>query len=143
MTRKTLKLGIDLFDADCLYYGIGEYEYCLGNSLCLKAKEWAEKKGVEIYLLVKDHMVGAFGLDVKYVALTKRRMRLINGVPFLKHFLLPRFDLIHFTHQLPRLHVRVAPKTLVTIHNINFIHGSFSRFAKYRKQRRYQHYFRF
>ncbi len=124
-SRPTTRIGIYLCDAQNYRVGIGEVERSLGQALANRSCELRDKHGVELVFFVSPEMAGFFGPDVEYIPLTKKIARRAHCPLFYRSFRKKwDLDLIHWTHQTPKLLRRAfSPKTLMTIHDINFIHN--------------------
>lgn len=131
-------IGIYLYDSLSRKSGLGEFEYNLAQVLAERADSLYREKGVRLSFILHKDMVGHFGQQVDYVGLTKWRIKLLNVLPFLWRFYLPQpLDLVHLTHQGVKLHLKLATKELVTIHDVNFLHNGVSDSALRRKQSRF------
>lgn len=80
-----------------------------------------------------------YGDVVEYMGMNKAKKMVVNYDIFgiMRRLFLPHFDLIHLTHQYAKFHRSIARKSLVTIHDINFVHnGNCSANSMRRKARR-------
>lgn len=105
------KVLIDLTILKHLNCGLGQIAYNY-------AKYWGENARnmeFEVWFLVPEQYVGAFGDDVRYLKVSP--LYEISGI------FMPRFDVWHSIHQLCRLMPsRRSTANLLTVHDINFIY---------------------
>ncbi len=105
------KVLIDLTILKHLNCGLGQIAYNY-------AKYWGENARnmeFEVWLLVPEQYVGAFGDDVRYLKVSP--LYEISGI------FMPRFDVWHSIHQLCRfMPSRRSTANLLTVHDINFIY---------------------
>lgn len=105
------KVLIDLTILKHLNCGLGQIAYNY-------AKYWGENARnmeFEVWFLVPEQYVGAFGDDVRYLKVSP--LYEISGI------FMPRFDVWHSIHQLCRLMPsRRSTANLLTVHDINFVY---------------------
>lgn len=133
----TRNVGIYLYDLRHPYVGLSEFDDNIARRLAARAKGMEERHGIRLVFLVPKDLVGHYGTDVDYYALTHLRALLLNHVPGAASF--PRLDLLHLTQQRPVLRRRLAPRTLLTIHDVNFFHNGISPADVQRKAARISH----
>ena len=107
------------------FHGIGEVERCIASGIANRATELKEKHSITFTFIVPKTEVGKYGNDIEYMEINNMTVKLINSVfsGIIRKMFLPHFDLIHLTHQYSKFHRSIASNTLVTIHDINFVHN--------------------
>lgn len=112
--------------------GLGEYEYRLGSELSSMSRELMERDRIRLTFILYPEAVGVFGdAPVRYVGLdraTGRKFRSRFKYRQVAH-LLPHLDLVHFATQIPPLRYGLNCPTLMTMHDINFMHDSSASWA--------------
>ncbi|MBQ8046597.1 MAG: glycosyltransferase family 4 protein [Prevotella sp.] len=130
-----------LYDIRKPYVGLGEFQHQLATRMAGKARLLREEHGVKLWMMVPPQHVGRYGGEVEYVALTRFRLFVLRHkwLKALSKTFLPEAALTHWMQQLPKLSYRLSPATLVTIHDINFVHNGLSKQAFLKRMRRMQH----
>lgn len=107
------------------FHGIGEVERCIASGIEKRATELKEKHSITFTFIVPKTEVGKYGNDIEYMEINNMTVKLINSdfSGIIRKLFLPHFDLIHLTHQYSKFHRSIASNTLVTIHDINFVHN--------------------
>ena len=107
------------------FHGIGEVERCIASGIAKRATELKEKHSITFTFIVPKTEVGKYGNDIEYMEIKNKTVKLINSdfSGIIRKLFLPHFDLIHLTHQYSKFHRSIASNTLVTIHDINFVHN--------------------
>lgn len=121
------------------FHGIGEVERCLASGIAKRAEELKHKHSISFTFIVPEEQIGVYGDVVEYMGMNKAKKMVVNYDIFgiMRRLFLPHFDLIHLTHQYAKFHRSIARKSLVTIHDINFVHnGNCSANSMRRKARR-------
>lgn len=115
--------------------GLGEFENSIATRLARRAPELLEKHGIKLLFLVEREQVGAYGSTVGYHVIGKLSNALLKHALFtpLRRWLLPKFDMLHWTNQFYKYRVRLAPRQLVTVHDINYMHNNISDIHKRKK----------
>lgn len=90
---------------------------------------------VQLVYFVMPEEVGRYGNDVEYIALTRKVARRLLFPWWRRRYARQwGLDLVHYTHQQPRLlKRRVSPLTLVTFHDINFVHNNLPAWKVWKK----------
>lgn len=135
MTTTTKTIALTLFNAHNRGYGLGEFEYCIGSRLAELNDRLFDEFGIRLVMLVDPEGKGIFGDSVEYIALSKHDRKRLNN-PIMRHFTklrLPEFDIIHLTNQRPALRHVKASQTVMTVHDINFLHNDISPLRRWRK----------
>lgn len=137
--KRIKRIIVYLYDTNNRNLGLGEFEHQLACKLASRAAGLKEHHNVELCFIVGKGMEGSYGSSVEYLGIDKHTIRILNSplAPIMARRIMPRADLVHLTHQGARLRKALAPKTIVTIHDINFVHNHNSRFALWRKRRRF------
>lgn len=136
--RPVRTVALTLFNAHNRSYGLGEFEYCIGSRLAAKNDFLSSKYGIKLIMLVDPEGDGIFGDSVQYITLSKKDRERLNH-PILRHFskcVLPTFDIIHLTNQRPALRYVNARETIMTVHDINFLHNDICTIRRWRKKLR-------
>lgn len=107
------------------FHGVGEVERCLASGIAKRATELKEKLSITFTFIVPKNKIGMYGDVVEYMEMNNTKKFLVNYDVFgiVRKLFLPHFDLVHLTHQYSKFHRSIASKTLVTIHDINFVHN--------------------
>ena len=117
----TKNIGIYLYDLRHPHVGLSEFDDNIARRIAERAKVWKEQYDIRFTFIVPQYLQGHYGPRVDYVVLTHVKAFWLNHVPALTSF--PRFDLLHLTQQQPVLRRRLAPRVLLTIHDVNFFHN--------------------
>lgn len=120
----TKNVGIYFYDLRHPFVGLSEFDDNIARRLSAKAKAVKERYDIRFTFIVPQNCAGRYGEDVGYYVLNHFRAFLLNRVPSFASC--PRFDLLHLTQQQPVLRRRLAPSTLLTIHDVNFFHNAIS-----------------
>lgn len=136
----TKNVGIYLYDLRHPFVGLSEFDDNIARRLAAKAKAVKEQDDIRFTFIVPQNYVGRYGEDVGYYVLNHFRALLLNHVSSLAA--LPHFDLLHLTQQQPVVRRRLAPSTLLTIHDVNFFHNDISPEKEHRKVARIEHMLR-
>ena len=131
------KTAIYLYDIRKPYVGLGEMETSLATRIAQRARGLKEQYGLTFLFIVPAGKEGCFGPEVEYMKFNRLR-EILFKYRVLKPFsslIFPKVDLVHWCQQMPKLHFRYSPYTLVTIHDINFIHNGIRK-RKIRKRMR-------
>lgn len=115
--------------------GLGEFENSIATRLAKRAPMLYEKYGIRIVFIVDRKQVGAYGDTVGYHVIGHRRHDLLKYRLFspLKRFLIPKYDLIHWTNQFFKFRVHMAPRLLITVHDANYLHNDISAWHRRKK----------
>jgi glycosyltransferase involved in cell wall biosynthesis len=108
--------------------GIFEFSSQLAQRIVAAAPAWRDTHGVGFTFHLRPELQGLFGADVGYLPL-KPLHRLAHRAPRL-------FSLWHSTHQMNKsLPPQGCTRRLVTIHDLNYLHGR-NAFSRWRHHRR-------
>jgi glycosyltransferase involved in cell wall biosynthesis len=108
--------------------GLGEFSRQLCSRFAAAAPALRETHGIELCIHLKEHLVGSFGDQVRYVV-AHRDQRRAHRQP-------TAFALWHSLHQLNRtLAPAGTPAQWVTVHDLNYLHGK-NWFSRWRDSRR-------
>ncbi len=123
-----MNIFIEVYTIKRPYVGVGEFCLNLGRHLAQKA-QLLKECGIELYFIVPKGQEGVFGDEVNYVSFP-------GNIGGLERFYPYHIDLLHLTHQYCKFqHFPRASKTLLTIHDINFIYEKKgSKLQKYTKK---------
>lgn len=115
--------------------GLGEFENSIATRLAQRAPMLKDKYGIRIVFIVDKKQVGAYGNTVDYHVISHYRRDLLKYHLFtpLKRFLIPKYDLIHWTNQFFKFRVHIAPRLLITVHDANYLHNEISAIHKRKK----------
>lgn len=136
MTTTVRNIGIVLYDAHIENIGIGEFENSLAKQFAAIAPSLLERYNIKLWFLVKKNCIGRYGNDVNYITLNKFRLMMLNH-RLTSHFGrvgMPKFDIIHWTHQHSKLSRPISPFTLCTVHDVNFFHNQITGRSKIRRK---------
>ena len=115
--------------------GLGEFENSIALRLACRAAELQRDFGIRMTFIVNEKQVGAYGSDVDYITikgLKKACLKCSVFTPF-RNWLLPKFDMLHWTNQMFKYRVKFAPLQLMTIHDLNYLHNGISDIHKRKK----------
>lgn len=119
------RIAIYLYDTRKPYVGLGEMENALATRLADRAGKLKEKYGLQFCFIVPKEKKGCYGNDVEYMVFGKRH-EILYKYPMLNPLakrLFPKAELVHWCQQLPKLCETYSPHTLITVHDINFMHN--------------------
>ena len=124
-----MNIYIEVYSITHPYVGIGEFCMNLGQNLANRAKYLKEKYDITLVFIVPKGHEGVFGNDVKYVSF-------IGDLKFSSWLHNKSIDLLHLPHQYCRFkHFPNVRKTLMTIHDINFMYEKQGKkLEKYKKK---------
>ncbi len=133
---KEIKIAVSMTNSHLLNIGLGEFENSIATRLSKRAPELKNKYGIQLYFIVKPCQFGAYGDNVKYVSIGSNMRTLMNFPLFhnIKNLVLPHFDLLHWTNQILKFRIKLAPLQLMTVHDVNFLHNEISSLHKRRKR---------
>ena len=132
---KCKTIAVSMRNSHLLNTGLGEFENSIAMRLARRAPELLEEHGIRLLFLVDEEQVGAYGDTVGYHVIGKLGNALLKHAVFtpLRRWLLPQFDMLHWTNQLYKYRVRLAPRQLITVHDINYMHNNISDLHKRKK----------
>lgn len=128
-------VAIYLRDAENDGFGLGEFENHLAIGLARHARRLKEECGVRLLFIVPPSLDGTYGNDVRYIIMDRKLEKRLCGAFTYKKAMagMPRFDLLHITHQGVGIRPGLAEKTLMTVHDVNFFHNGINRIRVLRK----------
>ncbi len=128
VNMKPHRILISLGEHHAFNDGLGEFSRQLCMRLARQAPSLLRNHGIELYIHLKEHLVGSFGDQVQYLVATReQRRRFPCDEPF---------RLWHSLHQLNRtLPPDGTHHRWVTVHDLNFIHAK-NAFSRWRDMRR-------
>lgn len=129
------RLAISMTNSHLPNIGLGEFENSIALRLACRAAELQRDFGIRMTFIVNEKQVGAYGSDVDYITikgLKKACLKCSVFTPF-RNWLLPKFDMLHWTNQMFKYRVKFAPLQLMTIHDLNYLHNGISDIHKRKK----------
>lgn len=128
-------VAISMTNSHLLNIGLGEFENSIAIRLARRAPMLLEKYGIKLLFIVAKEQVGAYGDAVDYHVIGKlcHGFLKLSLMSPLRCLLFPKVDLLHWTNQIYKFRVRVAPKQLITVHDFNFMHNDISDLHKQKK----------
>lgn len=124
--NKEYNIAVYLYDIGKVYCGLGEFEYSLASQIAQRAKELMNLYHIHLYFIVPKGKKGFLGSNVNYIEISKIDIALINiggARLFFARKNCPQMDLVHWTHQTPKINKRLSSLNLITIHDVNFFHN--------------------
>lgn len=128
-------IAISMTQSHLLNTGLGEFENSIAIRMAKRAPQLLEQYGIKIVYIVEPQQVGAYGSNVGYYVISRRKRDLLKQHVFtpIRRWLLPHWDLLHWTNQFFKFGVRLSPLQLVTVHDINYIHNDITKWHKLKK----------
>lgn len=126
MKKKPVRrVAVYLYDIRKPHVGLGEMEHSLATELARLAHELHERYDVRLTFIVPRRQLHAYTTEVDYLGISRWMEPFFKWCLLrpLTRLLLHRFNLIHWTQQMPKLRGRFSPATLVTVHDVNFLHN--------------------
>ena len=109
-------IGISLGNIGALHDGLGEFALQIGQRIAAQASLWRQRDGVTFDFHLRDKLKGLYGPDVGYLS--------VNRWQRVCHLQPRRYALWHSLHQLNKnLPPRGTGQRLVTVHDLNYLHG--------------------
>lgn len=135
MERKTIAIAISMTNSHLLNTGLGEFENSIATRLAQRAPELEARHGIRLVFIVDRRQAGAYGNAVGYHVMGKWQRGMLKHWVFtpLRRLLAPRCDILHWTNQLYKYRVRIAPVQIITVHDANYLHNDIKWLHKLKK----------
>lgn len=133
---KQYTIAISMTQSHKLNTGLGEFENSIAQRMARRAPQLLQQYGIRIVFVVERQQVGAYGDSVGYFVMGRRRRDLLKQrmLTPMRRWLIPHWDLVHWTNQFFKFGMRLSPIQLITVHDINFMHNNISSWHRRKKE---------
>lgn len=133
---KQYTIAISMTQSHKLNTGLGEFENSIAQRMARRAPQLLQQYGIRIVFVVERQQVGAYGDSVGYFVMGRRRRDLLKQrmLTPMRRWLIPHWDLMHWTNQFFKFGMRLSPIQLITVHDINFMHNNISSWHRRKKE---------